>query len=177
MKLNYSDQYKATHSNLEFEQFKRKLLRQAGGFGVFYVSETPRSTLSFSEEANVGLYEKQPSNVLQVFRKSADFAGTVIQSFGRGLRGLVLSAFERYQSRSAIRRMLRLSDSALQDIGLERAQLETLGLTGGNISDYVSGVNHRRFENTGKLKTKPGLTLIDCSDFDRDNQRNLDRAA
>ena len=62
-------------------------------------------------------------------------------------------------------------------VGMERVQLETLGLSGGNISDYVSGINNRRFENTGKLKTKPGLTLIDCSDFDRHNQRNLDRAA
>ncbi len=177
MKLNYSDQYKATHSNLEFEQFKRKLLRQAGGFGVFYGLEPTHSTLIFSEEANVGLYEKQSSNVLQVLRKSADFAGIVIQSFGRGMRSLALSAFERYQSRNAIRRMLRLSDSVLQDIGMERVQLETLRLTGGNISDYVSGVNNSRFESAKKLNTDRHLTLIDCSDSDWNNQRNLDRAA
>jgi hypothetical protein len=177
MKLNYNDQYKAARSNPEFELFKRQLLRQAGGFGVVYGAEAQQSALINSEEFDGDLYKNQPRNVLQVLRKSVDFAGSAIRLAGVRVRNLTLATVERFQNGNVIRRMLRLSDSALRDIGLDRQQLETLVISGGNLSDYVSGVRNRSFESAESLKVEPRLTLIDCSEFDRINDHNLDRAA
>ena len=177
MKLNYNDQYESVHSNPEFERFKRQLLRQAGGFGVFYGAESQQNRVINCYETDHHSNDSQRDSVVQNLWKSVKFSGAAVRFIGVRIHNLARSITEWYQNSNAIQRLLKLSDSALQDIGLEREQLETLRLTGGSLSSYISATRRRSFQSAENFKSESRLTLIDCSEPDRDSECKLDRAA
>jgi len=170
MKLKHNDRFKADNSNPEFENFKRQLLRQAGGFGVHYGADTQTYFGGNSIEVD-------RDRSLQTLRKSAASFGAAVLFLGAWIQNMAFKVVDRYQNADALKRILKLSDSALQDIGLDREQLEALRLSGGSISDYVAGSRNRSFMNAQNAKDELKFTLIDCSVFERTDEHNLNRAA
>jgi uncharacterized protein YjiS (DUF1127 family) len=155
MKLSQNYENRQTRQKREYEQFRRQILRHGAAFGVVYGTATGLGQDSPFEPGS-GRSSVSPGTITAIVGRVETAAAGLQSSFNNIISGI--SA--RRERRRIIGQWLKLSDHILEDIGLERSEIETLRDRGGDPETYIREIRSNR------QISKRNLRLIDCTGKD-----------
>ncbi len=162
MKLSQNYENRQTRQKREYEQFRRQILRHGAAFGVVYGGATGHDRGN-SFEAAAAEYDTGSS---QTFRPlgavvdAVDNFSKIMVALKSGVSTIASGISARREQRRIIRQWLKLSDHILEDIGLERSEIEALRDSGGDPEAYIREIRSNR------QISKRSLRLIDCTGLD-----------
>jgi uncharacterized protein YjiS (DUF1127 family) len=121
VKLNRNPSIRQSYYNSEFEQFKARIIKQADSFGM---------TSSVPSPSNIDRFGAETQHLYM--NRNARIRSSYIDNNLKALGSTVTKALDKWltdyrvkrQSRAGIKRLLRLTDHYLEDVGFHRSDLE-----------------------------------------------------